>query len=409
MTYTPIRTCRSCGADDLAPVLDLGEQPLANAYRRPEDTSEESRFPLALICCTSCSLVQLTVTVPPKVMFDDYQYFSSYSTTMVEQMGLLARRVTGQLCLTEGDLVVEVASNDGYLLKHYIGLGVAVLGIEPAKNVAEVAIKDGVPTIVEYFGEESARDVLASYGPAKVMHANNVMAHVPDINDFVKGFAVLLADDGVAFVESPYLGDFIRQCEFDTTYHEHVFYYSLTAVDALVQRHGLVVSDIEHLPIHGGTLRCALRHVGAPVSEAVTNLLALEARDGIADAAYYRDFAERVASLKERTVVLLTDLKANGATIAAYGAAAKGTVLLNHFGIGTDLIDVVVDRNPHKQGYLMPGVGIPVEDPAALLERQPSHVLLLAWNFVDEVMAQQQEYRDGGGMFIVPIPELRLV
>lgn len=409
MTFTLITACRSCGAGDLAPVLDLGVQPLANSYRKPGDTSAEPRYPLALVCCTSCSLVQLTGTVPPQVMFDDYHYFSSYSTTMLEQMGILARRVTAALSLSGDDLVVEVASNDGYLLKHYIDLGVRVLGIEPARNVAEVAIQAGVPTLVEYFGEATARSVRTIHGPAKVMHANNVMAHVPDINDFVAGFAVLLADDGVAYLESPYLGSFLADCEFDTTYHEHVFYYSLTAIETLVRRHGLLVSDVERLAIHGGTLRCTVRRQGSAVSPAVTEMLVRERALGVSDPLLYSGFADRVESLKARTVSLLHELKSSGATIAAYGAAAKGAVLLNHFGIGADLVDFVVDRNPHKQGLLMPGVGIPIVDPAMLIERQPSHVLLLVWNFADEVLGQQQAYRDSGGTFIIPIPEPRLV
>lgn len=391
------------------PVLDLGEQPLANGYRRPDEFLPEARFPLAIVSCTTCTLMQLSTTVSPSVMFDTYHYFSSYSTTTLERVRDLAQRVTGQLSLTAGDLVVEVASNDGYLLKHYLQLGVEVLGIEPAGNVAEVAVQAGIPTLVEYFGEATARSVLADYGPARVIHANNVMAHVPEINDFVGGFQVLLADDGVAFVESPYLGSLIKACAFDTIYHEHVFYYSLTAMETLVRRHGLEVCDVEHLNIHGGTLRCTLRRAGSPVRPAVGRLLAQEAAEGISDPSYYDGFGANVAALKEHAVAFLGEIRGNGAAIAAYGAAAKGTVLLNHFGIGTELIDFVVDRSPHKQGLLMPGVGIPIRDPAFLLKEQPSHVLLLVWNLANEVLTQQQSYRDAGGTFIIPIPELRLV
>ena len=409
MSFVPVTACRSCDGPELLPVLDLGEQPLANAFRRPADTSPEARYPLALVFCPACSLVQLTGNVPPAELFDDYPYFSSYSDSMVEAMRLLADRLTTAEGLDGDSLVVEVASNDGYLLKHYLERGVAVLGVEPAANVAQVAVAAGVPTLAAYFGVAAARAVLASHGPAHVLHANNVMAHVPDVNDLVAGFALLLADDGVAVVESPYLGRFVSDVEFDTTYHEHVFYYSLTALDVLLRRHGLVVSDLEHLDVHGGSLRCFVRHEGAPVGQAVTALLAEEDRLGVRTPAYYRDFAERVDRLRARTLALLHGLKASGATLHGYGAAAKGTVLLNHFGIGPDLLDKVVDRSPHKQGLEMPGVGLAIEDPAALLRDRPSHVLLLAWNLLDEVLEQQAAYREQGGLFVVPIPEPRVV
>jgi SAM-dependent methyltransferase len=390
-------------------VLDLGDQPLANAYRHPGDDSPEPVYPLALFGCCECSLVQLTGTVPPVVMFDDYQYFSSYSSTMVEEMRVLAARTVVREGLENTDLVVEVASNDGYLLQHYQALGVPVLGIEPAKNVAAVAEAKGIPTVVRYFGAETAKALLDQHGPARVMHANNVMAHVPDINDFIAGFAVLLAEDGLAIVESPYLCQFVAQREFDTTYHEHVFYYSLSALDAAVRRHGLVVSDVEELPIHGGTLRCSLRRPGAMVAPHVDDLLAAEAALGVGSPGYYADLSARVEELKHDTVDLLGKLSAAGARIAAYGAAAKGTVLLNHFGIGRDLLEFVADRNPHKQGLLMPGTGIPVSDPSRLLEDMPTHVLLLVWNFAEEVLEQQAAYRAAGGKFIIPTPELRVV
>jgi hypothetical protein len=409
MSFTTVTACRSCSGDELLPVLDLGEQPLANDYRRRDDTSAEPRYPLALVMCPACSLVQLTGTVPPTQIFDDYPYFSSYSATVVDSARALAERVLAEHDLTADDLVVEVASNDGYLLKHYVEHGVAVVGIEPAGNIAAVAEREGVPTVVEYFGTATAQRVRASHGPAKVMHANNVMAHVPDINDFTAGLAILLDQEGVAYVESPYLGDFIRHVEFDTTYHEHVYYYSLTALSRLVERHGLVVADIERLPIHGGTLRYSLRHTGSDVSESVRALLAEELRDDISGPGYYRDFADRVGALRRDVVGLLSRLKSESAVIYGYGAAAKGTVLLNHFDIGPDLVDVVVDRSPHKQGRRMPGVAIPIDAPDRLLQDQPDYVLLLVWNIADEVLSQESDYRQRGGRFIIPVPELRVV
>jgi SAM-dependent methyltransferase len=407
--FTPIDACRLCGTAPLLPVLDLGRQPLANALRVPGDPEVEQTFPLATVVCPACSLVQLTGTVAPEVMFDSYRYFSSYSTTMVAEMGALAARLTRDLALGESSMVVEVASNDGYLLTHYRDLGVPVLGIEPAANVAEVAIAAGIPTRVEYFGLAVASELVDEGVRADVLHANNVMAHVPAINDFMAGIAAVLADDGVAVVETPYLLDLVASVEFDTIYHEHVFYYSVTAVDALARRHGLVVSDLEHLPIHGGSLRLLLRRSGADVGPAVIDSLAAERDAGVTEAGYYEGFAERVADLKGRLVAHVAEVVERGGRVAAYGAAAKGAVLLNHFGIGADVIDFVADRSTHKQGRFMPGVGIPIVAPEELLAKRPDYCLLLTWNFADEILAQQKEYRDNGGKFIIPIPEVRTV
>ena len=260
MTFDIVEGCRSCGSSDLAPVLDLGVQPLANAYREPDDVSPEARYPLALFRCRACSLVQLTGTIPPKLLFDTYHYFSSYSSTMVDSMRVLARRLTTERGLTEDDLVVEIASNDGYLLKHYMELGIPVLGVEPAQNVAAVAKDSGVPTLTEYFTQSLGSELAGSGRAASVIHANNVMAHVPEINDFVAGISAALRPDGVAVVESPYVVRFVDDREFDTIYHEHVFYYSLTAVSSLVQRHGLTVADVEQIPVHGGSLRLFIQH-----------------------------------------------------------------------------------------------------------------------------------------------------
>jgi SAM-dependent methyltransferase len=407
--FTPIHACRSCGTSSLLPVLDLGRQPLANALRVPGDKQIEATFPLATVVCPSCSLVQLTGTVTPEVMFDRYHYFSSYSTTMVAEMGALAERLTRDRGLGDHSMVVEVASNDGYLLAHYRDLGVPVLGIEPAANVAEVAIAAGIPTRVEYFGLSTAAALVAEGVRAGVLHANNVMAHVPEINDFMAGISMVLADGGVAVIETPYLVDLVDSVEFDTIYHEHVFYHSVTAVDVLARRHGLVVADVEHLAIHGGSLRLFLQRTGDPVSPAVADALAAEQSLGVTDAAYYAGFAERVADLKHRLRSHVTELVAGGGRVAAYGAAAKGAVLLNHFGIGADLIDFVVDRNPHKQGLEMPGVAIPISPPERLLVDQPDEVVLLTWNFATEIIEQQVEYLSRGGAFVIPIPELKVV
>lgn len=408
MTFGVVQRCRSCASNNLAPVLDLGVQPLANAYREPDDVSEEARYPLALLRCRACSLVQLTGTIPPKLMFDTYHYFSSYSSTMVDSMRVLAKRMTAERGLTGDDLVVEIASNDGYLLKHYLELGIPVLGIEPAQNVAAVAQESGVPTLTQYFTRSLGSELAGSGRAASVIHANNVMAHVPEINDFVAGISAALRPDGVAVVETPYVVRLVGDREFDTIYHEHVFYYSLTAVSSLVERHGLTVADVEQIPLHGGSLRLFIQHSTYPSSERVKKLLESEREHGVTTDEYYSDFAKRVEELKTEVTDLIRRLRAEGATVAAYGAAAKGTVLLNHFGLDHDTIDFVVDRSVHKQGLVMPGVGIPILAAEELERRRPDYTLLLAWNFADEILEQQQNYRAAGGTFIVPVPTISL-
>jgi len=383
-------------------------QPLANAYREPDDVSPEARYPLALLRCRACSLVQLTGTIPPKLMFDTYHYFSSYSSTMVDSMRVLARRLTAERGLTADDLVVEIASNDGYLLKHYMELGIPVLGVEPAQNVAVVAKESGVPTLIKYFTQRLGSELADTGRAASVIHANNVMAHVPEINDFIAGISAALRPDGVAVVETPYLVRFVDDREFDTIYHEHVFYYSLTAVSSIVERHGLTVTDVEQIPLHGGSLRLFIQHAGYPSSERVKMLLKSESELGVTTDEYYLDFAKRVEELKTEVTDVIRRLRAEGATIAAYGAATKGTVLLNHFGLDHDTIDFVVDRSVHKQGLVMPGVGIPILAAEELERRRPDYTLLLAWNFADEILEQQQSYRAAGGTFIVPVPTISL-
>jgi SAM-dependent methyltransferase len=323
-------------------------------------------------------------------------------------MRLLAKRLTAQRGLTADDLVVEIASNDGYLLKHYVELGIPALGIEPAQNVAAVARESGVPTLTEYFTQKLGSELAASGRAASVIHANNVMAHVPEINDFVAGISAALRPDGVAVVETPYLVRFVDDREFDTIYHEHVFYYSLTAVSSLVKRHGLTVADVEQIPLHGGSLRLFIQHAGYPSSERVKMLLKSESERGVTTDEYYSDFARRVQELKADVTELIRRLRAEGSTVAAYGAAAKGTVLLNHFGLGRDTIDFVVDRSVHKQGLLMPGVHIPILAAEELERRRPDYTLLLAWNFADEILEQQHNYRAAGGKFIVPVPAVSL-
>ncbi len=371
--------------------------------------SPEEQWPLDLVRCEDCSLVQITETVPPESLFSDYAYFSSFSDTMVAHAHEVATRLVEERELGQDSLAIEVASNDGYLLQWYRQAGVPVLGIEPAKNIAEVAIRDrGVDTISEFFGIEIARRLAAEDKRADVIHANNVLAHVADLNGVVAGFATLLKENGRVIVEAPYLGELINHVEFDTIYHEHLCYFSLTSLTQLFAKHGLRIIDVERLTIHGGSLRIFAAHAGeAEVSMSVTDLLAEEAT-WVFDEAHHARFAERVDVLRESLVDCLTKLKAEGNRIVVYGASAKGSTLLNYFGIGRDLIDYVVDRSTVKQGHYTPGTRLAIHAPEQLVTDQPDYCLLLTWNFADEIMQQQQIYRDRGGKFIIPIPGVRV-
>src|ERR1035437_7289513 len=403
--------CRGCGRSGLEVVLDLGEMPLANAILKQDDLSgAEPRFPLVMAYCPDCWLVQITETIPPDVLFREYTYFSSVSDAFVEHSRVIAKRLISQRGLGAGSLVIELASNDGYLLQHYAKVGVPVLGIDPARNIAEVATARGVPTLAEFFTCDLADELASSGRTADVVHANHVVAHIPDINGFVAGIARILKPGGVAVIETPYLRELVERLEFDTIYHEHLFYHSLTALSRVFERNGLTVVDVERIPVHGGSLRVfAMRSGAGEASAAVRSLLAEETSVGLCSPEYYTAFAGRVDALGQELRAMLTGLRAEGHTIAAYGAAAKGAVLLNAFGIGTDLISFVADRSPHKQGFLMPGVRIPIVDPDQLVARKPQECLLLAWNFADEILAQQAEYRRLGGKFIIPVPKLTLV
>ncbi len=398
--------CRSCGASGLRPFLSLGRTPLADALLNPgQDLTSEPTFPLDVAFCPECTLVQILEEVPPQQLFvDNYLYFSSFSPALLEHSrrhveGLVASRELGA-----EHLVVELASNDGYLLKQFQPHGVRVLGVDPAPDQAQAAREAGVPTVEEFFGVDVAERLREEHGPADVVIANNVMAHVPELNDFVGGVAVLLADDGVLTVENPWVKDLVDHGEFDTIYHEHYLYYSCTAVDALMRRHGLVLNNVDYFPdLHGGTLRWTVGRTRDPEGNAA-DYLRLEQDSGLTDFAYYADFADRVEGIRAELLDLLRGLKAEGASIAAYGAAAKGSTMVNYVGLGSDLIDFVVDRNTWKQGKLMPGVHLPIRPVEALLEEKPDYCLLLAWNFTEEILQQQAEYRSRGGRFIRPVP-----
>ena len=402
--------CRICGQIGLNPVLSLGNTPLANALLREDElAAPEAKWPLDLAWCPTCTLVQITETVPPEKLFRDYAYFSSFSDTMVAHARSIADRLRETRDLDSGSLVVEIASNDGYLLQWYHRAGVPVLGIEPARNIAQVAESErGVRTISEFFGPELARQLVHDGQRADVIHANNVLAHVADLNGVVAGFATLLKPEGVVVVEAPYLKDLLDHVEFDTIYHEHLCYFSLTALTQLFGQHGLEIIDVERLSIHGGSLRIFAAKTGtAAVQPAVHDLLDEES-EWVRSTGFYQSFGERVESLRHELIGLLTELKAGGNRIAVYGASAKGSTLLNYFGIGSDILEYVVDRSTVKQGRFTPGSRLKIHDPSRLVEDRPDYCLLLTWNFTEEVLAQQTQYRQQGGKFIIPIPQVRV-
>jgi hypothetical protein len=387
-------------------VLSLGSTPLANALLTEADLGKpEPKFPLDLVFCQTCTLVQITEEVPPETMFGEYLYFSSFSDTMLKHAQAITARLTEQRKLGPSSLVVEVASNDGYLLQYYKQANVPVLGIEPAKNIAKVAEEKGIRTLARFFGRELATELGEK---ADVIHANNVLAHVPDLNGVVAGFATLIKDDGVVVVECPWVKPFVDHIEFDTIYHEHLCYFSLHALDALFARHGLVIHDVEKLQIHGGSIRI-FASKNATRGPSVAATLEEEKGAGVSGRAYYDSFAARVGALKNEVMKKLEDLKSQGLRVAAYGAAAKGATLANFFGIDRSLVSFVVDRSTYKQGRFMPGTHQPILPPSALEERMPDYCLLFTWNFEAEILEQQKAYREKGGRFIVPIPSLRIV
>lgn len=402
------RRCRSCGSAQSLKVIDLGLQPLANNLLRKEDLAKvEPRFPLAVFVCSDCWLMQITDTVPPVDLFSDYIYFSSFSDSMLRHAKAAVEKYIVEKKLGGESFVVEIASNDGYLLKNFIDAGVPCLGFEPAANIAEVARENGVETHCEFFGQQTAYALRNQKGQADLILGNNVFAHAPDTNDFVAGAAELLKPNGWVVFEFPYGVEMIEKAEFDTIYHEHVYYFTLTPLIPLFARHGMDVFHVEQLPIHGGSLRLYACKSGAEsIRPTVQATLKAEEVLGVNTPAYYQRFSDLAARVKADLIAFLSEQKQAGKRVAAYGASAKGSTLLNYVGEAARTLEFIADRSTYKHGRLSPGLHVPIVSAEELAIRMPDYAVLLVWNFAEEVMGQQQEYRHKGGHFVIPLPKL---
>ena len=404
--------CRSCGTTLAHTFVDLGMSPLANSYIKPEQRSRmEPFYPLHVYVCSACLLVQLEQFSSPHDIFSDYAYFSSFSDSWLAHAKRYVDMIADRFQLGRDSKVVEIASNDGYLLQNFMARGVPVLGVEPAANVAEVAKQKGVNTTVAFFGEKTARDLVADGWGADLIIGNNVLAHVPDLNDFVKGLKVLLKPTGLVTMEFPHLVQLMKQNQFDTIYHEHFSYFSFLAVEKVFARHGMTLFDVEELPTHGGSLRIYARHAqdsSKPIEARAQDLKTREEEAGFGRLAHYLSFGPQVEATKRKLVSFLIAAKQEGKRVVGYGAPAKGNTLLNYCGVRTDLIDYTVDRSPHKQGHFLPGVHIPIHSPEKVRETRPDYLLILPWNLREEVMEQMAFIREWGGKFVVPIPEVKV-
>jgi SAM-dependent methyltransferase len=405
-----IQHCRFCSSPLHHTFCDLGKTPPSNSYLK-KPTDREYFFPLHALVCDQCLLVQLGQFQTPDEIFSDYAYFSSYSESWIAHGKKYTDLVSQRFSLGQSNFVVEIASNDGYLLQHFKEKEIPILGIEPAKNVAQVAIGRGIPTLTEFFGKQTAQEVASEKGKADLIIGNNVLAHVPDLNDFVSGLKLLLKNTGLITLEFPHLLQLIHQNQFDTIYHEHFSYFSLVAAEKVFNHHGLELFDVEEIPTHGGSLRVYLQHSKGPhrTSEAIEKLLIKEKENGLGRLETYTRFSEQVQKYKKSVLSFFKKVQKEGKIVAAYGAPAKGNTLLNYCEITTDLLPFTVDKSPHKQGHFLPGTHIPIFAPVKIEEIKPDYLFLLPWNLKTEIMNQMAYIRNWGGKFVIPIPEVSVI
>jgi SAM-dependent methyltransferase len=413
MRDSELPVCRFCAEPLRRTVVDLGMSPLCESYVEAAQLDEmEPFYPLHVRICEACFLVQLRAYVAPEKIFTEYAYFSSYSSSWIQHARRYADMIIERLGLGPERLVVELGSNDGYLLQWFVERGIRVLGIEPARNVAEVAAERGIPTLVEFFGADTAQQLAAEDHRADLLVANNVLAQVPDLNDFVAGMKLLLAPGGVVTIEVPHLMRLLEGNQFDTIYHEHYSYFSLATVKRILSAHEMTIFDVEELPTHGGSVRIYAAHAdenGRPAGARVAELFEREDAAGLSTMEPYASFAARVRGTKRRLLEVLISIRRDGKSVAGYGAPGKGNTLLNYCGIRTDLMDYTVDRNPYKQGRFLPGTHIPILHPSKIAESRPDFILILPWNLKDEIMEQLSFAREWGARFIVPIPEVAVL
>lgn len=406
--FRPITSCRTCGASDFEQYLDLGDMPLANSLRLPSDQSPEFRAPLAVLFCRACALSQLSVVVSAPAMFSNYVYRSGISQTFARHCATFAAEARERASLQESSLVVDIGSNDGTLLKAYREIGCRTLGVDPAENISAIAVGSGIETINDFWNLETAGKIAEQWGRPSLITATNVVAHVDDLEAFFKAVQVALADEGLLAIEVPYLADLVEKNQFDTIYHEHLSYFLLRPLLRAAETEGLFPAYVRRIPVHGGGLRVYFAK-DARKSDTVTATLAFEEEAGLYDAAVYHRFAREIDSIRKDLRATLTRLVSEGRRIAGYGASAKGATLLNSIGADARLIEYIIDDTPEKQGKLSPGTGIPISDSSRLQASHPAYLLILAWNFVDEIIARTSEFSRRGGRYIIPVPSIRFI